>query len=544
MRCKGLRRLAAAALAALLPLSLPLPSAGAEDAAAEPPGEVLVIYPEEADRRGEEDSLSALAGVLFSLGVRADYSEAAEAKSRLGAYDRVLWCATAPSERLDPAMLRGYEGSLMVLGEARGMEPFGLEADGGFAGEAMAVAEYAFDDGLPFSHSVQTRSAGRVRDAAYETGSLTGPGGCLPLACGGEKIRYIALTDYTDAFARAVLTQEAAQWLWPYESRMHIYTGHVVLDAVYPFCSPGRLKALTEYMTERKMNFCISVMPLYEHGDYPAMGQLCEVLRYAQANGGAVILHAPLIQGPVEADALQEKVTEAMRIYTDQGVYPLALEIPSEWLFREDLMPLLRCWRTLFLSDMDAFASHAVRDYGLTEYRKLGARQVLPSLRLDETGISRLARFSVAVYLDMTGTDDRPLQETIEAFRNSPVPMQSLWGMEQAVYGTGSFVLLWDKSTLTVNGEQRFNTYVPAESGEPFDYRRNEYYRFVTNLSNENHFLIGVSAVVLVVFLFLAYRSRRQMHKRFLDRISAGTYAEEGPPDENNGKEEGTDVGG
>ena len=125
-----------------------------------------------------------------------------------------------------------------------------------------------------------------------------------------------------------------------------------------------------------------------------------------------------------------------------------------------------------------------------------------------------------------------------------PIPMQSLWGMEQAVYGTGSFVLLWDKSTLTVNGEQRFNTYVPAESGEPFDYRRNEYYRFVTNLSNENHFLIGVSAVVLVVFLFLAYRSRRQMHKRFLDRISAGTYAEEGPPDENNGKEEGTDVGG
>ena len=51
---------------------------------------------------------------------------------------------------------------------------------------------------------------------------------------------------------------------------------------------------------------------------------------------------------------------------------------------------------------------------------------------------------------------------------------------------------------------------------EPFDYRRNEYYRFVANLNNQNHFLIAVSGAVLVLFLALARQSRRQMHRRFL----------------------------
>lgn len=33
---------------------------------------------------------------------------------------------------------------------------------------------------------------------------------------------------------------------------------------------------------------------MYVNGDYPSMTHFCEVLRFAQAGGGAVIINAPL----------------------------------------------------------------------------------------------------------------------------------------------------------------------------------------------------------------------------------------------------------
>ena len=519
MRCKCFAILGALLLILCLGRGAMAEEAG-EDTRDTPPrkGDILVIYPEEADKLSEEDDLSAIAKVLLSLRYSADFVEAEEAGPLIGQYEKVIWCSTVPSNRMDGKILQGYEGKLLALGQAAGLEEFGLKEADGFLGSFMGVGEYAFDDAVVFSHSVPLLNPGTLENATYENGVLTAAGGKLPLAAGRGNVHYLALTAYSDAFSQEVFKQELAQWLWPYESRMHTYTGYVVLDAVYPFYDPYRLKGLVDYMVERKMNFVISVMPIYEHSDYPAMGQFCEVLRYAQANGGAVILHAPIIQNGIEMEELAVQLTTATCNYFDQSVYPLALEVPSEWLFREDLLPLLGRYRTLFLSDMDAFSSHAPKEYGLMDYLLLGSQQIVPAVRLDETGVSHLARCATAVYLDLGMTEDKQLLSIIEKARNAPIPMQSLWGMDQAAYTNDGFFLTWDQNTLLVNNEQRFLTYTPRAVDGEFDYRRNEYYRFVANLNNQNHFLIGVSAVVLVLFLVLGYQSRKQMHKRFLKK--------------------------
>ena len=51
-----------------------------------------------------------------------------------------------------------------------------------------------------------------------------------------------------------------------------------------------------------------------------------------------------------------------------------------------------------------------------------------------------------------------------------------------------------------------------------FDYRRDVYYRFVANLTNQNNSLIIGSAVMLFIFVLLSIRSRKQMHRRFLKK--------------------------
>ena len=501
---------------------LPEASALAEDAAPRAPAEILVVYPEEADRRAGEDDLAALARALLCLQHTADFVEAGDAAAVIGDYENVIWCATVRSDRMDPAILDGYAGGLLALGSARGLERFGIRPAEGLSGEQIGVARRAFVDGATFSASLPLLDPGTVDDAIGTDGSLEVLDARLPLAAGGDGVRYVPLVDYTTPFAQAVLTQEIAQWLWRFDSQIHTYTEYVVLDAVYPFADPYRLRDIVDYMLGKKMPFVISVMPIYDHADYPAMGRFCEVLRYAQANGGAIIMHAPIVQNGIDAAELAARLSTATRSYLDHGVYPLALEAPSQWLFDASLRGVLGRYRTLFISDLDAFASHGAGEYNLGDYIRMGSRQVVPALKLDETGISHLSCCATAVYLDFSALPDETLISAIDAAKDAPIPMQGLWDMEQTAYMDDGLVT-WDGGTLLVDGEQRFNVYEPSAADDaPFDYRRNVYYRFVADLANQNHLLIGVSAGLLVLFMLLGWRSRRQMHRRFIKRKPEG----------------------
>ncbi len=478
------------------------------------PGEILVIYPEEADRRRAEDPISAVAEALVSLGHTADYVEARNASGLALNYDKVIWCATAVSPYMDASLLKGYEGHLMVLGQGNALGSLGFSVPEDMEGALIGVCEYAFQDGVIFQASVPLLNSAQLEESDYASGTLEAVDWNLPLVSGRGKLRYLPLVDYSTSFAKAVLRQELAQWLWPYDVPIHTYAEYLVLDAVYPFVNLLRFKDLVEYMVDQKMNFVISVMPIYQNADYPAMKRFAEVLRFAQANGGAVVLHAPIIQNGVEAEELAVQLSAATSAYLALDVYPLGLEIPSEWLFRPDLRSILGGYRTLLLSEMDAFAQHPISEYPLKQHLSKGFQQILPALRLDETGASRLSCYPAAVYLDLGMTEDDQLYAVINAAKDSPIPMRSLWDMEQAVYMNEGSFLTWDRNTLLVNGVQCFNVFTPQEE-EPFDYHRNVYYRFVANLAQQNYFLIALSVVLLVIFALLGLSSRRQMHRSF-----------------------------
>ena len=517
MRYKRLATLLLTLLAVTAPLGCLAEEA--EEAEESEPGQILVVYPEEMDRKFFPDNLSALAEILLSLRYTADYVEAEKAKGQIGQYENVIWFSASDSDRMDTTLLSGFSGHLLVLGRGGGLEEFGITLLSGAEDEYSAVAEYTFIDDYPFRDSVRLLQPGVIGDAAYRAGALETADKSLSLASALNNVRYIPLMDYTLPFAKAVLTQEIAQWLWPYESRMHTYTEYVVLDNLYPFSDLYRLREAVDYMVDKKMNFVLSVMPIYIHQDYPAMQEFCEVLRFAQSSGGGVILHAPIVQNGVDAEELAVQLTTAFQNYLSQDVYLLGMEIPSEWLFRDDLLPIIGRTQTLFLSETDAFANHSVKELGLKNYLNLGSQQITPAIQLDETGVSHLTRCSTAVYLDMGETEERQIYAVIDAARGAPIPMQSLWEMEEAFFVNDGYYLTWDRDTLTVNDEQRFNVYEPREPKTGFNYRRNVYYRFVTDLAKQNYFLIGISAIVLVMFLLLAFRSRRQMHRRFLKKI-------------------------
>lgn len=498
-------------LCLLLAAALLLPGRYAFAEGTAPSADVLVIYPAEAEGRGE--SLAGIAQVVFSLGLSADYRRSDRVGS-LSGWENVIWCGIIP-DRMPPRALSAYSGRLLLLGAADGLEDFGVKSSA-TEQAVIGVASYTFEDGKRFQSSVPINAPGFSDRAGSTAGSLEFQGGQVPLATSLGSVRYVALTDYSTEFAKAVLAEEMSRWLWPYESAMHTYAQYLVLDEVYPFTDPERLWGVVKRLTELRMDYIISVMPIYEHADYPAMRQFCEILRYAQANGGTVILHAPITQNTLLPDQLAQRLTDATRSYLDNDVYPIALEIPSEWLFRPELIDLLGRYRTLFFSDMDAFSHYSPARFGSTEYFRKGFRQIVPTLRLEDSDSPHQARFSSSSILRLDELTDEELYAAIDTIKNAPFPVQSLWEMDQAVYLNGGGTILWDGHTLRVDGKESSRSFEPGEPVENYNYKRDIYYRFVADLSNQNYLLIGLSAETVLIFMLLVLRARRQMHRRFL----------------------------
>ena len=308
------------------------------------------------------------------------------------------------------------------------------------------------------------------------------------------------------------------------------------------------------------MNYVLSVMPLYRHSDYPGMKQFCEVLRYAQAHGGTVILHSPIIQNGVETNELQESLTSAFESYIENDVYPIALSIPSAWIFDDDLHETLGRYRTLFLEDTAAFSEKSgdTLASACNRFLSLGTQLFTPAIPLDDTGVSYLDTCATAVYVNAE-EDDEKIGRIIGAARYSPVSMESLWDMDQAVYTNRSHYLTWNGENLVCDGEAVSLAYHPKPYDEHFNYKRNVYYRATADLAHENVLLIFFSLAVMILFVVLILAARRQMERQFLlrkrsdrppDAADPGGYHPESPRTggkdrkENAGSEENDDRNG
>lgn len=477
-------------------------------------------------------SLGAAAAVLTQLGYTADYYRADE-EERIRSllahpekYNGVIVLTGENGSLADG--LAGYDGSILALGtvtetlaRARGISGASvLEGTQAgccsypFAGAPDSTYTICLKDPLVM---VEESGSSLYREGEYRAERGSSP--AYPLVFGNSKLRDIVLQDYSTSLAQAVLAEEITLWMWPYEDSPHRYTEYLVIDGIYPFSDPVKLLDIVQYLKDRKMNYVLSVMPLYDHGDYPSMQKLCSVLRYAQDDGGGVILHSPVLQNSPSEEEIQEKLTDAWESYTENGVYPAAFSVPSEWILGQDLTETLGRFRTLFLEDTDAFfeTDPSTLERGTRSFLALGSQLVSPAVPLDESGVGYLDTNATFCRISLTETEEE-IRAVIEAAKSCPVPMSGLWDAEQKVYLNQGGSIIWDGDRLLVNGEEKSLAYEEREIPDDFDYRRNVYYRATASIAGENRILIGFSIIVIGIFLLLAVRSRRQMKRRFLFR--------------------------
>ncbi|OCA96764.1 DUF2334 domain-containing protein [Clostridium beijerinckii] len=131
---------------------------------------------------------------------------------------------------------------------------------------------------------------------------------------------------------------------------------YLYLDNVTPFNDLNNLIGEVDYLKDKGIKFFIEAAPVFVNENLKAMGRFSEALRYAQANGGEVILKFPIInsKGVNGTDTggkiIGDKLKKAFKNYTNYWIYPVGINADEEFLYREDLKNILESTDTLFLN--------------------------------------------------------------------------------------------------------------------------------------------------------------------------------------------------
>ncbi len=529
MMCK-LRRWVLAAILLALALLLVVP-AHAQEAETDFGNADFLLLHEEQISEEQLGSLRLLADGATALGKSMDLATPAQAKSVLGHYSLILCYDLKPNATLARSLAESGAKVLLLGGE---ILPDCLQA-AGIPEQAQKISQVPENAVLRYTISEQEyesivtlpETVYEISQADYSSGSLQVNLHTLPFCWQMGTLCYIPLTDFTPDLSRAALLQEISTWLWEYSGLPPQKGQYVVLDEIYAYMPAQSLLDRVELLAESGTPFVLSVMPVYQNTDYPAMQQFCEVLRHAQANGGAVILHTPILRVEVsDCEEFSAKMTEVLNAFTAQGVYPLGFDVPYSWAWNADALAWMQRSRTVFIHE-DSKTPDFTRDtrQNLLYYNYHAL--VLPALSLGENSAASYSVFSAAHRIAASASLEE-LQAQLSQLQSAQMPYYSLWSARQSVWAD-NFHLAWQDGALTINDTVCSLDYTPQSAPESYDYRRNALQRFTMNIQNESHFLIVLVTVVTVLFLLMIFYARRRQRLHFLYRPKSDVPEESEP---------------
>lgn len=349
---------------------------------------------------------------------------------------------------------------------------------------------------------------------SYTTGELDVDGQKSSLYMRVGNFLYTPISDLSEPSMQALFTKEVARWLWPYNGEPHSYAQYIVLDEVYPFVEPQKLMEIVDYLIHYQLPFVISVMPIYQNTEYPAMKRFCEVLRYAQANGGAIILHAPIIQQYGEnTELLKKYLSMAKEAYISYGVYPLGIQVPDSYMFIEAQREILKWYSTVFFyKDNDDISINL--DERFNYIYKNGHQIIGPAICLGRHGNNQVKTHLTAVYIDIYDGMEK-VKEQIHACIQSRISIKSLWNTYNVVYGNNIY-LNTDQGQLYYNNNRVSLKYEPFEYEEDFNYKNDVFHWIAKDLRSLNKVLIIVVILSSTTFLAFIIKARHVNKRRFL----------------------------
>lgn len=502
--------------------------------AAVPEGRVLIVYSDDADEEVMKN-IYQIAELLTFGGVECTFAPATECRGSLGNFKNVIFYEL---EAYPAGLFK--EIQLIENGEAKRARENGsyqrsyhfMFVGNPFLKEYLDRTErytkYTVHGGevgtftYYFDGQNEKQSLAALKEPIFYNGRKVDyqSGTMMVGAAEGyfcktwDMITHITTGDLGNPLVKAAFSKELFYWMGERDQAVR-QARYLVIDRVYPFQNQEELLRTIKELAENNIPFVISVMPVYDHGDYPAMQHFCEILRYAQAKGGAVILHAPIHHMmEFDVDQMNEAIATAMGVYIRQGVYPVGLQVPENWMSSRDTVEIMSRFETILIAEeTDPWIETDWKEEKTNYVCRDQHQWIVPVVTLNEEDTGYMETHSTAVYLNLS-EDMENLERIIESMKNSHVPIKNLWEASHSLWTTAD-TIVYENGILRVNGKETDKAFVPTEYEEEYAYQRNRRQRFSKDLTGENQKLAIAVAAMSILFIIFIIVARGNNRRRF-----------------------------
>lgn len=493
-----------------------LPIAHADGVMPEENGNLLVVHrrnPDQADLIGIEKLVNLGAAMRQVV----DYGTQEECLDVLNRYKYIICYNLVGTTPGFVSALKTSGAEIMIIGSTF-MEQY-LKNTGSKISVGTTQQQksgrliYTFPTGQKYEGIVSWSDMYSFSSDDYQNGTIEVGTERFPFCRVLDGVRFLPIVDLSQTLVAAATAQEVTLWMWPYNDRPTSYAQFLVLDSVYPFMPPEVLYHLIDRIEECSVPYVISVMPLANNTNYPAMKQFCQVLAYAQSKGASIVLHAPILHKVVEdSEELFEKLTDMTTPYIQNGVFPVGIEVPRSWTNEEPYLTVLSRYRTVFVYD-DGKESRFDLDAHTSLIARQGHQLVSPLMALDQAGISQLECYASATYADC-GTEAETLLRYAQTSRSSENPFSDLRDYNHAVWLNNAGFTMQDRNVY-LNGKLVDTTFHPTEYDTEFDFHRSPLVRMSIDLQNQNRVLMVIVLILMIIFCSFIVYARHRMRKRF-----------------------------
>lgn len=290
-----------------------------------------------------------------------------------------------------------------------------------------------------------------------------------------------------------------------YEKNTYLY-----FDKVTPFNDLNVLIEEIDYLKKNGIPFFIEVPPVFKNENLSAMNRFAEVLRYAQANGGEIVLTLPqLVSLDVQGKNIEEKFDLGFKNYINYWIYPTAISISDYWLYRDDLKELLKKTDTIFIDSNVDIGNLEFNKYNLSSYKN-----VIEKVNLED-GNNLYNNIAVNISSKLSINEFKnKIKELLEKdiyFKDTHDISSSITIDNLNINSNKKGIFLNDKNVVQVQfiDSEKYKTVVNGYENQRHD-------DVNISLDKTNKILVIISTVVVILFIIIALISFNIDKRKFL----------------------------
>lgn len=287
-------------------------------------------------------------------------------------------------------------------------------------------------------------------------------------------------------------------------------------DDVKPVADLNDLVDKIDYLKKYGISFFIKVPPVFLNENLDAMRRFTEVLRYAQASGGQIVLGFPeVIYESSNEDEVVFNIKKGYENYVNYWVYPVSIDADDFTLYKEKYKTILESSNTIFLEpDSDKIGVLELSNYSEGPYNNVIQKV---NLNFEELNYKDLNLKNSAVKVSNRLSLEE-FEKKVDYLINRNLIFSNTRNLNCTININDKKILSNNKG-IFLNDELVTQTKFINNKEYEKIVNKDKTFNEVTNesidLTNTNNILIEIVVITSIVFLIIILISRRINRRKF-----------------------------